>query len=104
MCLQRSFVGRDALLQCEDARRRPDPHLGHSAARAATLGVTSQHLAVLLVEEQLAGSWTWIGDDPGQTSSATPGTEDVAYELNDVMDEFDAELERRLAARSSSGI
>ncbi len=70
------------------------------AARAETLGVTSQQLAVLLVEEQLAESWTWVGDDPGLTPSAPPGADDLAYELNDVMDEFDAELERRLAAQS----
>ena len=77
-----------------------DDALASLAERAQAVGLTPQALATLMIEEGLADAWRWVGDDPRATQSNAPAADEVVYELNEVMDEFDAELERRLAARS----
>jgi hypothetical protein len=71
---------------------------------AASAGTTEEALAVFLLEQQLfdPAEWDW-GDDPEndpRTATVPPyDPDEPTFSHEEVMAEFRAELERRLAAK-----
>lgn len=77
-----------------------DDDLARRISEAAKkAGVSEEALAVRLLDQQLFdyGSVTWTGDDPRTTPSPPRRTDEPMYPLEEVLAEFDAELEKRLA-------
>lgn len=72
------------------------------AVKARALGIAPEVLATRVLDEALFRDlpMTWIGDDPATTPPAQPSQTGSVFELEDVLAEFDAELERRLASKA----
>ena len=80
-----------------------DQAVRHLKEGAAKLGLSLEAYAAEIVEQQLLdyGDYDW-GDDPANDPGAPVEPFDPnepTYSLEEVMVEFDAELEKRLAAR-----
>jgi hypothetical protein len=71
------------------------------AAAADSAGVSKESLAAQLIEQHLFRyeDYSWIGDDPHSTPVADDDYAGEVFELETVLGEFGAELDRRLARR-----
>ena len=80
-----------------------DDDLARRISEAAKkAGVSEEDLAIRLLDQQLFDydSGTWVGGDPRTTPSPPPSPGEPMFPLEDVLAEFDAELEKRLADKA----
>ena len=68
---------------------------------AASAGTSEEALAVFLLEQQLIDhdAYAWPDGDPRTTPSPRLAPDEPTFSHEEVMTEFRAELERRLAAK-----
>lgn len=75
--------------------------LKHLRERAEKLGLAVDAVVSGLVEQQMFDydAYHWAGQDPRTTPAPPHDPSEVTFGLDEVMTEFRAELERRLAAK-----